>query len=126
MTATTNIDDSRISRRRAGDADAGAGGGGMKRPPWEHYIPPPTNRRILDNLGITINMRMLEYHPTYSAARVAVFGRGRVRRWWMRHVFPRVKPAEYARRVKDFEEKRAVMQQEFLNAVIERAEAKAK
>ena len=88
-------------------------------PDWSSFMPKPSYGRILDNLGITINLRMLEMWPEYSAARDRVFGTGWLSRWWMRNVYPRLWPKRYEKRVAEWERVRNLMQQEFLNAVVE-------
>jgi hypothetical protein len=90
-----------------------------KPPLWPFITPPPVNPRILDNFGITMNLRMLGCWPEYAAAKRSVFGKGKLRRWWMRKVFPIIRPNEYTRRVAIFEDLQHKMRQELMNAVME-------
>jgi len=78
--------------------------------------------RILDNIGITIKLPTLPTWPVYRDARRALYGTHRLSRFWMRRVFPWLRPRVYAVRVAAFEAAQVAHKAAFLNAVLERAE----
>jgi len=71
---------------------------------------------MLDNLGIQFPLtpRYCDARIRFRMAHREVFGKGKVQRWTMRHIFPRLRPREYERRVEFFEKTRAYCQQIFL------------
>ena len=78
---------------------------------------------LLDNLGITVNLRTLETWPSFVRAGGRLHGSGWLGRSWMRQIYPAIRPKEYARRKMAFEQARADVRSEFLNTVLKRGEA---
>lgn len=79
---------------------------------------------ILDNLGIILDIRMLEVYPAYAKATNAYFGSNQLWRFWARRLRPHLKPKQEARLLVNWESRRDEMRQAFLNAVMERRETK--
>lgn len=92
----------------------------------EFYILLPRNPILLDNLSITLNLRMLEIWPEYKAARERLYGTNRFSRLWMKWVYPAIKPAQYNNLELQFRSKLLELQCETLNAVIERGKGEIK
>ena len=99
------------------------GGVAMKE---EFYISLPRNPRLLDNFGITINLRMLEVWPEYKAARERLYGTNWFSRLWMKWLYPAIKPIRYNDLELQFRSKLLELQCEALNAVIERGKGEIK
>ena len=91
---------------------------------WPYCVPQPTNRRILDNFGLTINLKMLEAWPEFKAAKDMLFGTNWASKLWMRYVSPLLTPKRYEELKSKFEEERQAMQTRYLNAVMEAASKK--
>jgi hypothetical protein len=64
---------------------------------------------------------MVEYWPTYAKAKAEFFGKGRIKRFWRKRIYPRLYPDRWAKQATDWEKVRARMLTEFFNAVIEKA-----
>ena len=93
---------------------------------WPYCVPSPKSPLILDNLGITISMESLRGWDDYKAARQELFGTNWLSRFWKGRIYPVVRPESYLGRVMRFETERLLMQQQFLIAVLERAELREK
>jgi len=84
------------------------------------------SRVMLDNLGITISMRLLESWPAYALARKAMFGTHWLSRLWCRKLRPVLKPQRQAIIKAEFEKQQKIIQQEYLLAVLEAGVERAK
>ena len=79
-----------------------------------------TDKNLLDNIGITVKVGELPARKAYLEARRSLYGTGRLSRLWMRWAFPLLRPKEHSRRLDRVIELHTIIQQEFLNAVMER------
>ena len=96
------------------------------RPPiWPYYEPRPISWRILDNLGLTINVAMMDAWPGYIRARDRYFGKGRLAQWFMYRIYRRLFPGRQSDLKGEWIKERTAMQQEFVQAVIDRGEREA-
>lgn len=90
------------------------------RPPiWPYFRPMPICAGILDNLGLSFNVAMMDAWPGYVRARDRFFGKGRLAQWLMHRIHPRFLPRRHAQLKRQWVKERTAMQAEFLNAVIE-------
>ena len=91
------------------------------RPPiWPYHEPKPISPMILSNLGLTINVAMMDAWPGYARARDQYFGKGRLTQWLMQHIHPLLFPRRHSQLKRQWVKERTAMQAEFLNAVIEK------
>ena len=93
---------------------------------WPYCVPPPKSPMILDNFGVTISMESLKGWDIYKAARRELFGTNWLSRFWKGRIYPVVRPGRYLERKRRFEKEQSRMQQQFLAAVLERANEKAR
>ncbi len=93
-----------------------------KPPIWPSYMPRPISPMILDNLGLIINITMLEAWPSYQEACYKHFGTNRISRWLMYWVHPRLFPHRHLELKLRWVRERNKMWAEHLAALIEIAE----
>ena len=97
-------------------------GKGRNRRIWPFIVPPPKSPLILDNVGLTISLEMLDGWPDYKKAYNSLFGVNWLSKLWMGWIYSIIRPKRYVELKQVFESQRCKMQQSYLNAVLEAAE----
>jgi len=78
-----------------------------------------STKRILDNIGITINMRTLPSWPERCKRQKLLYGSGFLSRLWCK-LRRYLEPKLYTQLVEDYETAKLKTQAELLNAVLEK------
>ena len=78
------------------------------------------NKRILDNIGITVNMRELPSFPLYEYANRRLYGTHWLSRFWCRRLRPRFAPARQAEAERIMDDARRHIQMDFISTVLDR------
>ena len=78
--------------------------------------------KILDNLGITINMSELPSADLCAVIYELRFGSGRLKRFYVRNIRPIITPRKHKQICMAWSQARLIRQQEVMNAVIKKGE----
>jgi len=81
--------------------------------------------RLLDSIGIRIDVSSLPASPAHVLCRNALYGTGWLSTLWCRYIRPIVAKQRQVRAEQAYDSARLLLQQQFLNELIDRAMDKA-